>query len=284
MEIKDKPAHIKFAPDDHIRTLRTLSRRQFIFYDVSRAWLVDGTSALLHLLRAAIEDYQGDPDLERLGLLLFDADEIEEARKTHTGRDAAFEFLANENNLAIPLYLRATEAWTEKTTKLGSREVEEVLNEKSTAFRVKDRVDQIVRFLEQIIAHQDNVHTQTGVGFRLRHTPRRQLEGFDFMDVATNSDTIWPKVTTLGKTGRGWVDFTRAIHAVTLFGTHFGDLFQPNHDGEGCSSCLWNASVPECEDHLAVCVTELRSIFKTKGNMTRRPWRLCLSLAPVLPR
>ncbi|GJC88609.1 hypothetical protein ColLi_11447 [Colletotrichum liriopes] len=193
--IKDKPAHIKFAPDDHIGTLRTLSRRQFVFYDVdeARAWLVDGTSALLHLLRAAIEDYQGDPDLERLGLLLFDANEIEEARKTHTGRDAAFEFLANENNLAIPLYLRATEAWTEKTTKLGSRESEEVLKEKSTAFRVKDRVDQIVRFLEQIIAHQDNVHTQAGVGFRLRHTPRRQLEGFDFMDVATNSDTIWPK-------------------------------------------------------------------------------------------
>ncbi|KAK2775163.1 pfs domain-containing protein [Colletotrichum kahawae] len=139
--IKDKPAHISFAPDDYIGTLIALERRHFVFCDVEakRSWLINGTNALLHLLRAALKDYENNRHLQRLNLLLLDRSKLHEPEETHTS-DAAFEFLANEHNLSLPLYKKSTETWTEKTTKLAPNdesEAEQVLKQKSTVFRLK---------------------------------------------------------------------------------------------------------------------------------------------------
>ncbi|ORY63370.1 uncharacterized protein BCR38DRAFT_410303 [Pseudomassariella vexata] len=73
--------------------------------------------------------------------------------------------------------------------------------------------------------------TQYGIWFRIKSTLRRQLESFDFMDVATDENPFWPRMTTIQASGRCWVDFTRATHAVTLFGTGFGDLIRPSRQG-----------------------------------------------------
>lgn len=167
-------------------------------------------------MRASISHYQSDRHLR--WIFRFDHNGFEEAHKTHTGADATFEVLLNVDNQNLPLYSKTPDPWREKTTKVGGRQ-EEVVKEKTVNFCLKDRVDQICNMLAQIMAHQDDVSSQAGVGFRLRTTPRRQLEGFDFMDVATGQGTLWPKVAALHATGAGWVDFTRKIHAISLFET-----------------------------------------------------------------
>ncbi|KUJ15384.1 uncharacterized protein LY89DRAFT_735500 [Mollisia scopiformis] len=272
--IKDKSIRVDFG-DDYVSMLSMISKRHFVFHDLDeedrRAWLVDGASALLHLLRASLKHYQNDRHLQRI--FCFDFSELEEARTTHTGADAAFEVLLNVDNQQLSLYSKMPESWREKT--IGERgKQEEVLKEKTVDFCLKDRVDQICNILGQIMAHQDDVSSQSGVGFRLKTTPQRQLEGFDFMDVATGQGTLWPKVATLRASGAGWVDFTRKIHAISLFGTGFGDLLAPANNRAGCGSCLWNEGVPKGKDYLAVPVAELKDIIRTKGNMRRNPWRV----------
>lgn len=56
--IKDKPIYISLR-DDYVGILLTITSRHFVFHDLDnrRAWLVDGVSALLYLLRAFIKYY-----------------------------------------------------------------------------------------------------------------------------------------------------------------------------------------------------------------------------------
>jgi hypothetical protein len=136
---------------------------------------------------------------------------------------------------------------------------------------LKDKVLRIHHTLEQIIAHQCNVDSEDGVGFRLKSTPRKQLEGFNFMDVATDTAPCWPLVTTIKGTGRGWADFIRAIHAITLFGRGFGEILRPLDPSRLCSP--W-ASVPKHQDYLAVCCADLESVFVKQGDRRNSPWRL----------
>ncbi|KAI0594169.1 hypothetical protein F4775DRAFT_606762 [Biscogniauxia sp. FL1348] len=271
--IKDKPIHIHFG-DDFNRMLSVIGQRHFVFYDVEdrRAWLVDGASGLLHLLRASIRQLRNEYEAHSKFLLA--DDQFEEACTAHTGSAAARSFLLNESNQNLRLYVKSRETWTEITTQAKDGKQEEVTKEKVTYLCVKDRVEQICNVLAQMIAHQDDVHTQAGVGFRLRHTPLQQLEGFDFMDVATNQGTLWPKVSELHQVGAGWAGFTRAIHALAFFGTGFGELFEPvGREGE-CRSCLWNHSVPKGQDYLVACVAELEGILKRNGDVKTQPWRL----------
>lgn len=276
--IKDKPAHISFGGDDYLGMLLEISNRHFVFYDRDdrRAWLVDGASAILHLLRASIKHYQDDRRVSRF--FCFNDNDIEEADAStaYTGSKAAFEVLLNANNQKLPLYPKQPEVWQVRKTRRGDMHAEDdktVTKEKTIHFCLKDRVEQLCHVLGQIVAHQDDEHTPSGVAFRLRCTPRRQLEGFDFMDVATYQGTVWPKVATLHAAGAGWVDFTRALHAVTLFGSGFGELFRPVAESP-CRSCLWGCPVPLGRDYLAVCGAELKDILRMKGSMRCNPWRL----------
>ncbi|KAI5923380.1 hypothetical protein F4810DRAFT_668607 [Camillea tinctor] len=271
--IKDKPVHIHFG-DDYNQMLSVIGQRHFVFYDVKdrRAWLVDGASGLLHLLRASIRELRSEYEVHSRFLL--NDDQFEEAVATHTGSSAARSFLFNENNKNLRLYVKSREEWLETTAQLNEGNPEEVTKAKVTYFCVRNRVEQICNILAQMMAHQDDVHTQAGVGFRLQKAPLQQLEGFDFKDVATNQGTLWPKVSTLHQMGAGWTEFTRAIHALTFFGTGFGELFQPADRNSECSSCLWNHSVPKGQDYLVACTAELEHILKRNGNIKTQPWRL----------
>lgn len=251
--------------------LIVLASRYFVLYDVDDrcAWLVDGVSALLHLLRASIKHLQNHRLLRQL--FCFNGDEFEEPKQPYTGSDAAFEVLSNMNNRTLPLYSGPQESWRERTFKHGTK-AEDVLKQKTSMVCVEDRVERLCDVLGQIVAHHDDVSTEAGVGFRLKLTPRRQLEGFDFMDLAAGEGTLWPKTATLHAAGAGWVDFTRAIHAITLFGTGFGDLFQP--EGDPCGRCLSNEPLPKEKDYLAATIPEIQEILKKKGSTRANPWRL----------
>jgi hypothetical protein len=186
--IKDKPEHVSYD-DGYLSTLQTISERHFVFYDIidRRAWLLDGASALLHLLRAFIKHSQTKSRLK--DIFVFEDDELEETDESRKGGGAAFYVLANEYNQLLPLWRKVATLTEEITINLGSRPEETVKYQKAY-FCLKDRVLQICRVLQQIIAHQDDVYSRDGVGARIKFTPRRQLEAFDFMNVATNQGML----------------------------------------------------------------------------------------------
>jgi len=275
---KEKPRSVIFE-DDYPGLLRKVADRYFVFYDCDdrRAWLVDGARTLLHLLRASIRNDEEDPRFR--SILYSEKTVLKEAKAKGVGAVAACEVLLDIENQGIPLYAKKTETWKEKTFR-PSAGPDDIVKEKITYFCVRDRVEQLCHYLLLIASHQDDTHTRSGVAFRLSQTAGRQLEGFDFMDIATGQGTMWPKVATLRTTGEGWVDFSRAIHAPTLFGAGFGDLFVPtaitssSASSTSCSLCLWNSPLPTGKDYLAVCVAQLNEVLRKKGNKRISPWRL----------
>jgi hypothetical protein len=283
--LKDKPVHINYG-DDYYGVLQNVADRYFVFYDPDdrQAWLLDGASTVLHLLRASIQHCQNDKRLRQL-LCYPDNTELEDVGKGPTigsSAEAAWEVLSNQDNISIPLRLKSISAWDETTIRRGEK-IDQASKEKKTYLTVGDRIEQICYVLCQIAAHYDDVQTQSGVEFRLRSTPRPQLEGFDFNDIATGTGTLWPRVATLKAEGRGWVDFTRAIHAPTLFASGFGELFTPiggtpatmtKMGTTSCSTCLWNSPLPKGQDYLAATTSDLQAILRKRGNMRRKPWRL----------
>ena len=275
--LRSKPQHIKFDEDDYIDMLRVVRDRQFIIYDVEdrRAWLVGGASVVLHIFRAGVRHDKNDPDLQRI--FIFNEEDLVEAEDPYSGSSAAFEVLSNfEHNLELPLYRKPREVKEEQTMKLGVKP-EVAIKSTSSFFCLKDRISKICNILMDIMVHQDDVSAENGVAFRLRSTSRAQLEGFDFMDIAAGQGTLWPRVQMLHHMGRGWTDFTRAIHAVTLFGKGFGELLEPAPHAQSrpsCKACHWNGYVPQGHDYLAAGTHELSRIIQRQGDRSIRPWRL----------
>lgn len=221
---KDKPV-FGSAQGGYASRLKFIAKQYVVMYDLtdSRAWLVDGLSALLHLVRASLEHDQNDVFKP---YFLYQKSQLKEAPATLHGADAAAAVLFHPQNCSIRLYTDSEDTWDEETEKrgdghLGTETVKEIVSKrKVTYYCLRDRVLEIFSMLEKMIDHLNNVNSENGVGFRLRGTPRNILEGFDFMDVATSNAPLRPHMIKLNicESGRGWTDLVRSIQANTLFG------------------------------------------------------------------
>ncbi|KAK6857894.1 hypothetical protein PG995_005593 [Apiospora arundinis] len=289
---KDKPVHVRIR-DDYTMRLKWIAKKFVVFYDTTerRAWLFNGISALLHLVRASLKQDSTDDFQSHF---LFRESELQEPPPCSDGKAAAIHVLTNRHNTALPLYSQP-DSLREEFSGPSVGQSTSVITRTKTDYCLKDRIESICGVLEQIMAHQADVASEDGVGLRIKSTTRRQLEGFDFMDVATDEDPLWPRVMTLRSGGKGWVDLTRAIHAITLFGSGFGDLIEPtgsNQIGRPpslgglippadpspimrlCRSCNFNVQVPKFRDYLAVCVSDILEIMQRRGSRNTTPWRL----------
>ncbi|KAK8001318.1 nucleoside phosphorylase [Apiospora marii] len=274
---KDKAVHVR-SRDDYTMRLKWISKKFVVLYDVveRRAWLVDGVSALLHLVRASLKRDATDAFKSHF---LFQESGFQEAPPDIDGKSAAIHILTNRNNTALPLYSKP-DSLREETSSSTAGVQSTVIMRTKTDYCLKDRIESICDILEQIMAHQADVTSQDGVGFRVKCTTHRQLEGFDFMDIATDEDPFWPRITTLQSGGKGWVDFIRAIQAITLFGSGFGDLIRPAPQSDhtppvrACSGCNYNTNVPPLCDYLAVCVSDIQEIIQKRGSQRTTPLRL----------
>ncbi|CEJ90871.1 hypothetical protein VHEMI06624 [[Torrubiella] hemipterigena] len=254
---RDRPVQ-RAADSDFYRQLEWIQQRHVVLYDTQahRAWLVNGISALLHLLRTSI--------LHRRNIghsIIFQDWEIQEATAPLMGRDAAWAMLTNAHNLSLKVY-QNPEKVTVKHIRKGSGAVETITETKITWTHLSDKISDLYNILWQIFDHQMNDMLTDGVGGRVRGSPRRQLEGFNFTDVATETDPIKPKATVLSDMGSGWVDLTRALQAITLFGEGFGDLILPEATSVLCEN--W-ARLPKDQHLLAVSTRELEYIRKATG-------------------
>jgi hypothetical protein len=245
-------------------SLTSLSSSPIIFYDVHdhRAWLSNGLHALLHLVRASLK-LDSDSDLAE-ECLLQPSDLTEDSDPSSP--KAASKFLRNRTNLELPIFENPDEIRTEEVTIVGQPS-SKTHHRISTSIRVKDRVEQLMYILEQLIDYQVKLDTFPS-GVPLRLTPREKLEGYRFMDMAARRP-LTPRVTHLqsfGGAGKSWVDFSRAIKAVTLFGESFGELISPSTNL--LETCPYWEALPSGRDYLAASAYDLSRIQRQEGSVS----------------
>lgn len=79
-------------------------------------------------------------------------------------------------------------------------------------------------------------------------------------------------MTALKACGKAWIDFTRSIRAITLFGKGFGHVFKPSD----CSNqlCTYWTEIPKKSGYLAGYVADLVAISSRRGDPEAKPMRL----------
>lgn len=250
---RDKPVQIK--EENFPERLRNIGERLFVLHDagVRKAWLVDGLSTVLHLLRCYLaeaskpNDYSStflNPFLKPIG--------------DGSGRGAAYKTLVHDANLELRIHGTKRAPNSSEPT---SAAVDTKKDEYSGVLSIQDRTETILHILEQICGHHEDRREDRSIGSRIKASPETHLEGFDFTDIANNTTNIFPKAAELALGGNAWVGLTRAIHAPVLFGRHFGELLLPTalHE-ESCMKHHWDGPSPVGQDTLAVSLTELRRI------------------------
>ncbi|PVI04563.1 hypothetical protein DM02DRAFT_585859 [Periconia macrospinosa] len=262
--VKDVPLHLNRKGSYHDQ-IEDAYNNYVIFYDVEdkRSWLVNGATALLHIVRASLHESLTGPFQKHC---LFDPTKMEEASTLHSPQ-SAIEVLTSQSNMELKIARGAAEIWMETIRDGWKHKTVEKRKEKFTYFQ--DRVEEKWHILEQIFDLQSK---STSSGVRLALPGREYLEGFDFADVASRITDLHSRVTKLEPRGKSWVDFTRSIRAITLFGKGFGELLRPSQESN--ELCTRWQTVPLKEDYIAVSVSDLEHIAATRGDINATPMLL----------
>jgi len=272
---------LRITRSGFIQKLRWIRQRYFTLWDVkdNRGWLVDGASTLLHLLRASLHQSSNDDFSSEF---LFDESKFCEAKQPFRA-GAALEVLLNRTNRALDLYREEEKTEVvERPLPGGGTEFVPHIRVRTTT--IQDRIEELYETLEKLVDHKHRVEASyKGVDAKIRL--RDHLEGWDFVDLAGDRDPFHLKVTTLPSCAASmtWVDYTRAIPSVTLFGEGFGELIRPAMDepcqkqqSPGQQICLDWASVPKDRHVLCATVADIHAITDRIGDASTNP----LTLAP----
>jgi len=278
---KDIP--VRITREGYIAKLRWIRQRYFTLWDVDdkRGWLVDGASTLLHLLRASL--YQSSTDDFATEFIFDESRFCEPSQPYKTG--VALEVLLNRTNRALDLY-REEEKTEIVERVLPNGRIESMPHTRVRTTTIQDRVEELYETLEKLVDHKHRVEVSYE-GANAKPRVRDRLEGWDFADLAGDRDPFHLKVATLPThaINMTWVDYTRAIPAVTLFGRGFGDLIRPSTDASSCHKqhgpqqhqiCRDWALVPKDQHYLCVSVADLQKITDRIGDASTNP----VTLAP----
>ncbi|KLU90944.1 hypothetical protein MAPG_09469 [Magnaporthiopsis poae ATCC 64411] len=269
---KQKSVHMERA-GDYVEKLEIIAGEYVVLWDkdLEKGWLVNGVNALLHLLRASLY-YNRTGRFKSVYVFKHHGwDRFDELGESY-GPDSAFDVLVDPQNRKLPLR-NGEESLKDETDEVHASAPGGRPRGARTGPTLQDRVEDLWGRLEKLIAHQADVEETSGVLVKLPQ-PRRQLEGWDFIDVARGQNPTRPLVANLPAVGRGWVDLTRSIGAVTLFGRSFGELIRPRQSPSSPRCPRWSV-LPNRRALLAVSVSDLRHIINRHGDESAEPPRLC---------
>lgn len=280
-------------PKGYLNLINFLGKQHVVLYDVEArcAWLVDGRSAVLHLVRASLEQ-----DVKEFGEdsedFLYRPGQLQEADEELDGPDAAAAVLRNRRNYLLELSVQEVSYHGEWTEELGGGKPASAPKKekkyKETYNFFKDRVVEICTSLEKIVDHMSNRDAGDGINFVLRRPRENLLGGFDFMDIASNKDSFSAREMPLRNFDmeEGWTSLTSSIGAITLFGKKFGDLIKPVmlRDMRACNGCGFGAALPAGKDYLAARSRLVASILERSGDGSASPRQLVEGLHWQAPR
>ncbi|KAL8366316.1 hypothetical protein RB595_004877 [Gaeumannomyces hyphopodioides] len=244
--VRDKPIHL--GRDNYFDKMRWVDGQHAILWDEGdkRGWLVNGPSALLHMVRASLE-YDREWARTRAGLsdILFSKDDMEDPKQPHTP-NSALSVLLSEKNKGLRIFVKEVD-----------ESDDEKPQPKTTYKRFKHVVEEQYNLFEQMVDHQ--LRPKDGVDFKLRL--RKYLKGWDFRDLTVTAKTepIYARLKTFKGVTCNWVDFTRERSVITILGKGFGDIIRPVNAASMCGD--W-ARVPAGRYYLAACVSDLKAVMK----------------------
>ncbi|KAJ5976772.1 hypothetical protein N7501_000114 [Penicillium viridicatum] len=248
MGYKDNPLHV--SRGGYVRKLKWIIQKSVVLWDeeAKRGWLLNGASALLHLVRASIlHDTTGPFSSE----FYFKWKTLEEATvDSKNASEFALAVLLNHKNRALTIY-----------------------EGKDDHIKFEDRVEHFLNILEQMFDYQVHAAGPDGSGYSSKAIPRAHFEGWDFHDLATEVDSLRPRRATFAPEGKTWIDFARSIHAVNLLGCNFGEILAPSD-----VSCPYWASLPKGQYYLAAGISDLKMVLDYTGDLTTNPIRLSENL------
>ncbi|ORY15174.1 hypothetical protein BCR34DRAFT_191008 [Clohesyomyces aquaticus] len=214
-----------------LHKIRFMAEQFIVLYDVGdrRAWLVDGATAILHLVNATLREYFHD---DVIGKPLFQLKQLEAGNFAFKNRSDAVRVLTSQETRALRLF--------------------ETLPGPQASYKCfGDVVDTICRTLEMVF--------DSPVARCSSQDSRTTLQGLDFVELATPDDPLSTRSTSLKTTGQCWLAFVRSIGAMALFGRGFSRMVQPNSTTSDCGS--WT-KVPKGRDYLSVRTSDLKSVME----------------------
>jgi hypothetical protein len=206
-------------PNYYLETLDYAKQIHVILQDTAhrRAWLTDGERAILHIIFHA----------QRMGSCGIGGKDIElQGADPKSQSSVRAAMVANANVVVRRDYC------------MGKDEV--------GTQRFKDLVGDLYSRLEVC---QANAKGETGAGIELKMSRKRQIRGYEFMDLVTKRREMFLKEFNLRRACGNWPEFARDINALMLLGTNFGEVFQP-HDPSAL--CEVFREMPSGSDYLAV--------------------------------
>ncbi|KAJ5652431.1 hypothetical protein N7507_009857 [Penicillium longicatenatum] len=245
---KDTPFHVSRA--GYRRKLKWITQKSVVLWDeeTKRGWLLNGASALLHLVRASIvHDNTGPLGSE----CLFQPESLEEGPAHSTSAaEIALTVLSSTDNRKLTIF-----------------------NGKDEHVEFEDRVEHFLNILEQAFDYQIHAVGPDCDGYSSKSIPRAHLEGWDFYDLATEYDPVYPRLASIASEGKSWIDFTRSIHTINLMGRGFGEVLEPL-----AVSCPYWDSLPKDQYYLAATIADLQMILEYTGDLEANPIRLSENL------
>ncbi|RYP71784.1 hypothetical protein DL771_004596 [Monosporascus sp. 5C6A] len=275
---RDKPDYVKHSTYSvQIKHAREIYA---VLYDVEsqRGWLVDGASALLHLVRTQVvrKPYGGANSL-------FNNPNANRWKFEHPAMNGcgnvAVDILNKESNMKHVI-LREFSSYADETIAVRQEEAISTVDEdssdetnersskvpdlgekrkeiyKTTCFR--ELVTQTWSTLEQIYDRQIEDAT-THATIHLQNPLQTILEGYELMSIVSAEHILTRRYVKLQLNGEAWIDFTKRIHAITLFGQHFGDIYKPT-EGLWRRICDNWRTVPRGHEYLAAPISLLQEI------------------------
>lgn len=232
---QDTSIYISRTIGPYQQTLHFAGNMHVVLYDVGdrRGWLVDGATALLHITRTQLSSSPySESDI-------FNIEDFHYADPV-AGLHAARRALLDPRNRKMKIF----DDWT-----------------------YQELVEQNYHILERI--HDTQTKILSSPVFGLRFTDREKLVGYGFMDIVTGQNDLRPRVATLKASGRGWVDFTRKITAITLLAKGLGDLIRPSRTSNRL--CKQWSQVPKGKDYLVAGTAMLKKVALKHGDCDSDP-------------
>lgn len=226
-----------------------------VFWDENekRGWFVNGTTALLHIVRTLLQHKCSGPFKSTI---LLEPNQIPEASDENKfGTDAALEVLCDVSNRIRPVQLDDIKI-EKKTVQEAGGIPKETTEKKEIHTTFQDVVQRTCKVLEQMVDQQNPADRN---GFSMKCRARKHIDGWDF-ESFLDRRTSYPSVATFEAMGHGWVDFIGGLGAVTLFAKGFGEIIEPAHAERFCSR--WT-KLPKERYYLAACCSDLIKATKS---------------------
>lgn len=172
--IKDVPPHV--TRKGYIPKLRWIATKHVVLWDEGdkRGWLVNGISALLHLVRASLDQYRTDDFSDSF---LFDQNKMQDAAEHKP--NSAHKVLTNKQNREIVINEGEGEEFEEEIRQKGAAiEESSCWKKKRGYYRFEDLVEQRYNTLEQAMDYQRHALSKNGINLKARFEKTPRWVGF----------------------------------------------------------------------------------------------------------